>query len=85
MSDELLDPAARAQAARDEDNRQRRWVESIIHKPCGEAARIVSAVRGDALLLWVDTNGELRAQRIQRDASVIRDFVPDFIKRGQSK
>lgn len=78
-------PAERAQFERDEDNRTRRWVESIIHKPCDEAARQVAARQGDALLLWIDASGEIRAQRIQRDASVIREFVPDFITRGRTK
>lgn len=73
--------AERAQAARDEDNRQRRWVESIIHKPCGDAAAAVAARNGEALLLWVDPNGEFRAQRIRRDESVIREFVPDYLQR----
>lgn len=82
MSTEELSAAERAQAEREADNRLRRWVESIIHKPCGEAARQVAALRGDALLLWVDANGELRAQRIQRGASVIREYVPNYIKRG---
>lgn len=79
-----LTAAEREQFARDEDNRQRRWVEGIMHKPCGEAARAVASRRGDALLLWVDANGEVRAQRIQRDASVLREHVPDFINRGRS-
>jgi hypothetical protein len=72
----------RAQFERDEDNRQRRWVESIIHRPCGEAARAAAARQGDALLLWIDASGEFRAQRIQRDASILREFVPAFINRG---
>lgn len=81
MSD--LTAAEREQFQRDEDNRQRRWVESILHKPCGEAAKGVAA-RGAALLVWIDASGEFRALRIQREASVIREYVPDFINRGRT-
>jgi hypothetical protein len=80
---ELTD-AERGHFERDEDNRQRRWVESILHKPCGEAARGVAA-RGSALMLWIDSNGEFRALRINRETSLVREFVPDFINRGRPK
>lgn len=76
-----LTPEMRAQFQRDEDNRQRRWVESIVHKPCAEAARLAAARQGDALLLWVDANGEFRAQRIQRETNTFREFVPAYLQR----
>lgn len=69
------------EAARAEDNRQRRWVESIRGKSVAQVASDVGAL-GNALLVWVDANGELRAQRIAREASTIREYVPAYLSRG---
>lgn len=66
---------------READRRMLAWVRSIIHKPCIEAARLAGAHRGDALLLWIDANGELQARKISREQSTLREFVPEFLQR----
>lgn len=76
-----LTAAELAQAQRDRDNSQRRWVESVKNKTCGAAASDVGTP-GDALLIWRDANGEFRCQRIHREASVIREYVPAYLRRG---
>lgn len=82
MTDEQ---AVLAQAAREADNIQRRWVESVKDKTVDAAAREVHAEqRGEALLVWIDTNGELRMQRICRATSLVRPYIPDYLTRRGS-
>lgn len=81
MSDELLVENLAQQHQRAIDNEQRRWVEAIIGQTVDKAARAVHAERGDALLVWIDPNGELQARRISREQSTIREYVPKFLQR----
>ena len=77
------DAATIAQVERERDNMQRRWVESVKQKTVGKAAHdLQSEGRGEALLVWIDTNGELRAQRISRERSILREFLPEYLTRG---
>lgn len=75
------DAAARAQLERELDNMQRRWVQAVKNQSCEKAARDVHAQRGEALMLWIDHNGEMQARRICPETSTIRDFVPDYLRR----
>lgn len=79
---EFPDAATIAQVERERDNMQRRWVESVMQKTVEKATREVHAQRGEALLVWIDPTGELRAQRISRERSLIREFIPPFLERN---
>lgn len=77
---EALEPATAAQWERDRLQRNEGWRRGLRDKSCQKAAEDVAAL-GNALLIWVDSNGELRAQRISREHSVIREFVPAYLRR----
>ena len=62
------------------DNETRRYIERVMHRSCIEAAK-ATALSGDALLIWMDGNGEFQARRINREASVLRDWTPPYIAR----
>lgn len=85
MSAEFPTAADIAQVERERDNMQRRWVESVKGKSAEKAATdLHSEGRGEALLVWIDTNGEFRAQRISREASTLREFVPSYLQRNHT-
>lgn len=64
-------------------HRETVFVERVRGLSCDKAAQEVNS-RGGALLIWKDSNGEFRAQRISREHSVIREFVPAYLRRHSS-
>lgn len=79
--EQFVEPAVLAQWDRDRERRHEGWLRSLREKKVFEAAQQVSAL-GNALVLWVDVNGELQARRISREASVLREFVPGWMRRS---
>lgn len=77
---QLIDPAIAAQFERHRARRHDAWVRSFEHRPVKKVAEGV-AQRGDALLIWIDSNGELRARRVSREDSFYREFVPEYLRR----
>lgn len=75
-----VEPATAAQWEREREQRHVHWLRGLRDKSVQKAAEDVGAL-GNALLIWVDANGELRAQRISREHSVIREFVPAYLRR----
>lgn len=81
---EVVDPAVAAQWERDRQQRHSRWLSGLKDKSVHKAAEDVNAL-GNALLIWIDANGELRAQRISREHSIIREFVPSYLRRANAQ
>lgn len=64
---------------RSEEQRHAQWVATLKDRSVDAAADLVDA-RGSALLVWKE-NGALRAQRVDRDHSTFREFVPAYLCR----
>lgn len=80
--DQFVDPAVFSQLERDRERRHDAWQKGLRDKSCQKAAEDVGAL-GNALLIWIDGNGEMRARRISREDSIIREFVPAYLRRSQ--
>jgi hypothetical protein len=79
---EAVDPITASGWERDRQQRHAHWIRGLKDKSCQKAAEDVGAL-GNALLIWIDPNGELRAQRISREHSVVREFVPAYLRRDR--
>lgn len=77
----IYPPAARKQIELNAIERDREWIKRIRTISCQAAAEECRA-RGNGLLLSIDARGELKAQRVDIEASQIREFVPPYLRRS---